>query len=289
MAFIAYFVVLLIGAAGVMFGLDLMISPLPKMPPSVHIGRPTPGRMRHAGRAPKEELKKGATTVQKALARDKAVGDRELTPVYPASPGPTDAADEVVLRQHTTGAGTQEDGVPQPDGSRTLIRPSKIEEALTPPKSDRVATLHPAPAQKQNSCNVQACSASYRSFRASDCTFQPYGGPRRLCEKSSEYQHSAAKLEHALKQQADRQALSGLPTERHNRKEVPREVAPTVRRRLAAQQAARQPSHRDDAMSETARIVRQMMRGRDVGDIAVQRADGSIIIVHTGDARAKAR
>jgi penicillin-binding protein 1A len=34
------------------------------------------------------------------------------------------------------------------------------------------------------SCNVQACSRQYRSFRAEDCTYQPYGGgPRRLCER----------------------------------------------------------------------------------------------------------
>lgn len=32
-------------------------------------------------------------------------------------------------------------------------------------------------------CNVQACSRAYRSFRASDCSYQPYGGARRLCER----------------------------------------------------------------------------------------------------------
>jgi len=33
------------------------------------------------------------------------------------------------------------------------------------------------------SCNITACSRTYRSFRPSDCTYQPYGGERRLCEK----------------------------------------------------------------------------------------------------------
>jgi 1A family penicillin-binding protein len=33
------------------------------------------------------------------------------------------------------------------------------------------------------SCNFQACSRSYRSFRPSDCTYQPYRGPRRLCTR----------------------------------------------------------------------------------------------------------
>jgi membrane peptidoglycan carboxypeptidase len=31
-------------------------------------------------------------------------------------------------------------------------------------------------------CDVQACSGMYHSFRASDCTYQPYsGGPRQMC------------------------------------------------------------------------------------------------------------
>jgi penicillin-binding protein 1A len=36
-----------------------------------------------------------------------------------------------------------------------------------------------APAQ----CNVNACARAYRSFRASDCSYQPYSGPRRLCTR----------------------------------------------------------------------------------------------------------
>jgi 1A family penicillin-binding protein len=34
------------------------------------------------------------------------------------------------------------------------------------------------------SCDVQACSSAYASFRATDCTYQPYDGPRRYCERS---------------------------------------------------------------------------------------------------------
>jgi hypothetical protein len=33
-------------------------------------------------------------------------------------------------------------------------------------------------------CDISLCTGRYRSFRASDCTYQPYtGGPRRLCER----------------------------------------------------------------------------------------------------------
>jgi hypothetical protein len=34
-------------------------------------------------------------------------------------------------------------------------------------------------------CNVSACSSAYRSFRASDCTYQPMSGERRLCTKTT--------------------------------------------------------------------------------------------------------
>lgn len=32
-------------------------------------------------------------------------------------------------------------------------------------------------------CNYRACARAYRSFRARDCTYQPYHGPRRYCTK----------------------------------------------------------------------------------------------------------
>ena len=32
-------------------------------------------------------------------------------------------------------------------------------------------------------CNIQACTVAYHSFRASDCTYQPYHGRRRICTK----------------------------------------------------------------------------------------------------------
>ena len=55
---------------------------------------------------------------------------------------------------------------------------------------------HPAARQQDNpttltdlrpraQCKVDLCAATYKSFRAADCTYQPYdGGPRSLCELS---------------------------------------------------------------------------------------------------------
>jgi hypothetical protein len=32
-------------------------------------------------------------------------------------------------------------------------------------------------------CHVEVCAQAYSSFSATDCTYQPFGGPRRVCEK----------------------------------------------------------------------------------------------------------
>jgi membrane peptidoglycan carboxypeptidase len=34
---------------------------------------------------------------------------------------------------------------------------------------------------EEAACDVEACAARYRSFRSSDCTYQPYSGRRRMC------------------------------------------------------------------------------------------------------------
>jgi membrane carboxypeptidase/penicillin-binding protein PbpC len=63
-------------------------------------------------------------------------------------------------------------------------------EAAQPQASQRSqasqATSEPQPAQ----CDYRAC-ASRRSFRPSDCTYQPYDGPRRLCESRRQTASSA--------------------------------------------------------------------------------------------------
>ena len=45
-------------------------------------------------------------------------------------------------------------------------------------------TLQAAAEKPALQCNIDRCASRYRSFDASDCTYQPYGGgPRRLCER----------------------------------------------------------------------------------------------------------
>jgi len=58
-----------------------------------------------------------------------------------------------------------------------------------------VAAPEPAAVQtpaEQPKCDIAACSAAYHSFRASDCTWQPFDGPRRLCDKGAPPQSEAS-------------------------------------------------------------------------------------------------
>jgi hypothetical protein len=50
--------------------------------------------------------------------------------------------------------------------------------------SEPAAIVAPEPGSSSAPvCNVSACEVAYRSFTASDCTYQPTDGPRRLCTK----------------------------------------------------------------------------------------------------------
>ena len=46
-----------------------------------------------------------------------------------------------------------------------------------------VAVQDPTRSVPLATCNYRACSLQYRSFRPSDCTYQPFSGPRQLCER----------------------------------------------------------------------------------------------------------
>jgi len=63
---------------------------------------------------------------------------------------------------------------------------AKPPAAEAPSSVDTSGAAAPADqAARSPSCDYQACARTYGSFRASDCTYQPYsGGPRQLCDKN---------------------------------------------------------------------------------------------------------
>lgn len=68
---------------------------------------------------------------------------------------------------------------PLPPGSSPTVT------AMAEPQISQPAPAAPAAvaAPAQPKCDIAACSAAYRSFRASDCSWQPFEGPRRFCDK----------------------------------------------------------------------------------------------------------
>jgi BA14K-like protein len=73
-----------------------------------------------------------------------------------------------------------------------LAKPATAKVVDTPPASimqDAAAANASVPpiAEKepQPKCDVAACESAYFTFAASDCTYQPSNGPRRLCTKGT--------------------------------------------------------------------------------------------------------
>ena len=70
---------------------------------------------------------------------------------------------------------------PLPPGSNPNTT-AMVEPQIGQPAPEQAAPVAAAD-QTQPKCDVAACSAAYHSFRAIDCTWQPFDGPRRLCDK----------------------------------------------------------------------------------------------------------
>ena len=88
-----------------------------------------------------------------------------ITQLHPALPAPPPPAAPAQRAVHAA----------PPAPANTAPAPA-IEPA--PPAAPEQAAASPQ-------CDIAACSAAYISFRAEDCTWQPYEGPRRLCTKGA--------------------------------------------------------------------------------------------------------
>ena len=198
MRFLPYLAILIVGAGTLLLGVDLMT--LPQKPAAQLAGAPNKLAQHEAD--------------QRA---EKTEGDasRTLTPLYPANPGGAkdvrmvyppniqlsdqpnnQPSDQTAATTATTGAAPADEGkadvavtadappqqaaeLRQPNAGVPLppqkLQPAKAEEQPAPkpvqPVADHVA----------NHCDVQACTNAYASFRASDCTYQPFEGARRVC------------------------------------------------------------------------------------------------------------
>jgi 1A family penicillin-binding protein len=110
------------------------------------------------------------------------VGNDDNSPTHRVTGGSIPAS---IWRQFVSAAAPL---VGQPPQVAVVPAPPQQASAPPPPSSDDLAaratevTQAPSTQAGNAMCDVAACSGMYRSFRASDCTYQPYsGGPRQMC------------------------------------------------------------------------------------------------------------
>jgi hypothetical protein len=193
MSFVVYFAVILVAAASALFGLDLLTAPLPPKPPGQIASLSTPKQQ-----------------------TDKQANNRALSPTVPANPAESkDVRMVYPPSNETTGANGMGTGgapaqalakssdaqaaaspqQPEPQQPQQPIQSAAPQVAAAAPaqpaapddKTDSQHATAPAPATEPvaqraaGRCDIQSCTRAYSSFRPSDCTYQPFSGPRRVC------------------------------------------------------------------------------------------------------------
>jgi hypothetical protein len=212
MSFLLYLVVLVVSVTSVMTGLDWLSSPAPLVNHPIHTAsapaKPAPAQRVKAAapvagavhkQAAKSEPKPATATAAKsagtAAAKTAASGGGDALARAVDVPGSEDSTNMDVAAEGITaaiGSGPRcdiqacethyrsfrvSDCTYQPfDGPRRFC-----DKGHPPRATPVVRTSDVRPASP--SCNYQACAAAYRSFDPGTCTYQPYDGPRRLCEK----------------------------------------------------------------------------------------------------------
>ena len=235
MSFLAYFVVLVIAAGAALFGLDVLTAPLPERKPAT----PTIS----ATGAPSKQAKREADHAKHDVAANKALtpvypanpgGVREVSADKPAAvetsgAAPAEERAEVsvppqkaevpkaeVLKVEVPAALPTPVPAPQPTtGSQPVTQAASAQPAPAPaslPAPGVKPVIQPViqTASTQSAaahCDVQACSSAYHSFRASDCTYQPYEGTRRACV-APQVRQASNENENAL-QRGPRQTMRG--------------------------------------------------------------------------------
>ena len=216
MAFLLYFVVLVVCAGTVLFGLDWMNSPLPEVhKPPMHVAKVEP-KAKPVKRVdaspavadPKSQLSPIHPAVPATVADNAAKNDNVQPKENPAPKTDTTVAANSNQKPNNGNTRAETSGAAVPPSGNLPAAPAlaaqanaalatqahneqvaNVPPADTQPKAQPLADAQPkadaqanqqanaAPAQ----CDVSACAAAYQSFRASDCTYQPFSGPRRVC------------------------------------------------------------------------------------------------------------
>ena len=123
--------------------------------------------------------------------------------------GPADSNASPAEPQQAQAAEPQQAQAAEPQQARAAEPQQKTQaSAPQPVQKPQAAKTEESPAQKPaqtvgmksapNHCDVQACANAYSSFRAADCTYQPFEGPRRACTAAPVQRSAARGHSHAI-------------------------------------------------------------------------------------------
>ena len=217
MQFLVYLTVLMVAVSTVLLEVHWLASPDPRLNPTVqtkavqapeaagsHVGVRTvyPDASRPLGTDTQVQTTDTRQTIGQTHATNTAPQTTITPPAHllgpPTASTPQGSPSEqsmpaapVPPRPPVAALSTQSAVAPQPSAqqSRTETTGATVREENRGNSSndaDNSPQPQPSLGSSRDRCDILACAGAYRSFRANDCTYQPFdGGARRLCEKSA--------------------------------------------------------------------------------------------------------
>ena len=185
MQFLVYLTVLMVSISTVLLEVHWLTTPSPQPKPALQAAAPVSVPNAEGPSAalspiyPKKPEAVQATANPQQPPATQAPAQQSQTPVNSAPVTPKPPAE-------TTGMATRAEDTAQPPGAPATTAAARMEDR-------QASTVPPEATTAGNRCDVQTCASAYKSFRASDCSYQPYGGERRLCTKQPVAARSAAR------------------------------------------------------------------------------------------------
>jgi hypothetical protein len=197
MPFLAYIAIVVVGFSTILLELDWLTSPSAVNKPTAKIASTAvPPRALepvakvdgpNAALSPVFPTNPNAPRPAETAAAEPAPQPVVPAPVAPAAPvaaatavaAPPPVAPVVAPAPQPV---AQAAAPPQPVAQATPAPQPVAQAAIAPQPAAPQTAAQPAAQASANACNVQACAGTYQSFRASDCSYQPFdGGARRAC------------------------------------------------------------------------------------------------------------
>jgi hypothetical protein len=207
MQFLVYLTILMVSISTVLLEVHWLTSPAPQPKPAVQAAN---------GGAPPRKVE--GPTAALSPVYPKPEGTTPVTPASepqsqpsqsPASSSNTAAVASNAERQKPTAETTGVAARAEYNHQETATTPENRNDASQ--GTDKIAGNRQGFTATQattsnNHCDVQACAAAYQSFRASDCTYQPFEGARRVCEKTPVQRTAREQSERTERRQWSRDA-----------------------------------------------------------------------------------